>query len=409
MIKVLHINCTDAGSTGKIINEISKELKKENSVSVLCTPKITSAEADYIKKIKTAGKYEQAIYKRVTAITGYRYACSPLSTHRIIASIKKNKPDVIHFHSANCYMANLYTIMKYISKKDIPVVITNHAEFYYTGNCAHAYGCDQWIAGCKKCPDKWNSAHSLLFDRTNSAWKKMKECISSLSRVMVVSVSPWVENRSAMSGIMSDIPQQTIYNGVDEKTFRLLINQIALKEKYHFSGKIILFVTAMFSDNEADVKGGKYIIKLAEMIGTDAMVVVVGKTNISSPLPSNIIVIGEVKVQQVLAEYYNLSDIVVTAGKKETFGMTVAESLCCGTPVVGFEAGGPESIAINEYSDFVPYGDVESLYRVTLKWLKISKLDIAPLIEKEAHKRYSSTVMAQKYIEVYKHLMDISS
>ncbi len=33
--------------------------------------------------------------------------------------------------------------------------------------------------------------------------------------------------------------------------------------------------------------------------------------------------------------------------------MVTAESLCCGTPVVGFTAGGPESIAIDAFSNFV--------------------------------------------------------
>jgi glycosyltransferase involved in cell wall biosynthesis len=37
--------------------------------------------------------------------------------------------------------------------------------------------------------------------------------------------------------------------------------------------------------------------------------------------------------------------------------MIVAESLCCGTPVVGFKAGGPESIAIDDYCVFVQFLD----------------------------------------------------
>ena len=38
--------------------------------------------------------------------------------------------------------------------------------------------------------------------------------------------------------------------------------------------------------------------------------------------------------------------------------MVTAESLCCGTPVVGFKAGAPEQIAIKEFSEFVEYGDL---------------------------------------------------
>ena len=41
--------------------------------------------------------------------------------------------------------------------------------------------------------------------------------------------------------------------------------------------------------------------------------------------------------------------------------MIVAESLCCGTPVVGFKAGAPEQITIKEYSEFSEFGNIEIL------------------------------------------------
>ena len=41
-----------------------------------------------------------------------------------------------------------------------------------------------------------------------------------------------------------------------------------------------------------------------------------------------------------LAEYYSLVDVTVITSFHETFSMVVAESLSCGTPIVGFKAGG---------------------------------------------------------------------
>lgn len=405
MIKVLHINCTDAGSTGKIIGEISKQLKNENGCSVLCTPKITSPENINLKKMKISNRYEQALYKRITAFTGYRYSSSPTATLKIIKIIKKEKPDVIHMHSANCYMANIYKILKYAARKDIAVVITNHAEFYYTGNCSHAYECEQWRTGCLSCPDLWGATHSKIFDVTSKTWKKMKLSLSAVPRIIVVSVSPWVRCRSEASGIMQGIPQCTVLNGVDIGTFKRSGDEDALKMKYNLQGKIILFVTAMFSDSDTDVKGGRFIIELAKKIHSEATVVVVGKKNLQSILPSNIIAIGEVKDQNVLAEYYTLADVVVVVGKKETFGMTVAESLCCGTPVVGFNAGGPESIALPEYSEFVAYGDVEALYAATQRKLQCSKKEISQSIECKAHMCYSSEKMAEQYTDIYRKVL----
>lgn len=53
--------------------------------------------------------------------------------------------------------------------------------------------------------------------------------------------------------------------------------------------------------------------------------------------------------------------------------MVTAESLCCGTPVVGFKAGAPEQIAIKEFSEFVEYGDLNSLYNKMLVILDTKK------------------------------------
>ena len=52
--------------------------------------------------------------------------------------------------------------------------------------------------------------------------------------------------------------------------------------------------------------------------------------------------------------------------------MFVAESLCCGTPVVGFKAGAPEQIAIKDYSNFVPWGDIGALTTELELWLSKS-------------------------------------
>lgn len=43
--------------------------------------------------------------------------------------------------------------------------------------------------------------------------------------------------------------------------------------------------------------------------------------------------------------------------------MMTTESLCCGTPVIEFKAGGPESIALESFSSFVEYGDIDVLER----------------------------------------------
>ena len=56
-----------------------------------------------------------------------------------------------------------------------------------------------------------------------------------------------------------------------------------------------------------------------------------------------------------------MSDAYVICSERETYSMTCAEALCCGTPVVGFKSGAPETVFQGEYVQFVPYGDLTML------------------------------------------------
>ena len=82
--------------------------------------------------------------------------------------------------------------------------------------------------------------------------------------------------------------------------------------------------------------------------------------------------------------------------------MICAESLCCGTPVVGFKAGGPESIAIPEYTDFVDYGNIEMLEQ-SMERILSKKLEASEISQKAADK-YSRKVMVNNYMNVYKQI-----
>ena len=84
--------------------------------------------------------------------------------------------------------------------------------------------------------------------------------------------------------------------------------------------------------------------------------------------------------------------------------MPVAESLCCGTPIVGFCAGGPESIAIPEYSDFVEYGNIVLLKEAIEK--RINTVADKEKIAEIAKEKYSSRVMARNYFNLYMELIE---
>ena len=216
--------------------------------------------------------------------------------------------------------------------------------------------------------------------------------------MILVTPSPWLMEKVKLS-FLNKYDVEIINNGLNTEIFKSYDNNILKKEINVKNKKMILHVTPEFSDDINHVKGGYYLIKLAEKLKKqDIIIVVIGNNKCQSKVPDNIIFLGKIEDSELLAKYYSLADLFVLTSKRETFSMTTAESLACGTPVVGFKSGAPEQIAISEYSDFVEFGDVEELYNKIIIWLNKGK---DKNIEKVAKHKYSRQHMAEEYLKLF--------
>lgn len=410
-MKILQVNCVyGKGSTGKITADLHSQLLKNGIKSVVCygRGKLVTEPGVY----KTCSELYSKFNNLLSRITGVMYGGCLLSTNRLISIIKKEKPDIVHLQCINGYFVNIYRIVSWLKKHGVKTVLTLHAEFMYTGGCGHALECDRWMTsgGCThyKCP-KWRSeTHSLFFDRTGTMWKRMKRAFDGFEdNLIITSVSPWLMERAKISPILRDKNHSVVLNGLDTGIFHVYSTD-EIRKKHGITNEKIIFHAAPFFTDDADgIKGGKYVIELARRFKEQNVKFIVAaayKGDIK--IPENMILLGSVTDQTELAKYYSAADLTVIASKAETFSMICAESLCCGTPVVGFKAGGPETISLPEYSEFVDYGDIDALYSSALNMLNKFSAEEKNKIGLKAEKRYSKDVMGKNMIKIYNQLME---
>lgn len=401
-MKVVQINCTyDYGSTGKITRDLHSALKNEGMESVvLYGRRQKSTEKDVIK---TCSEFEAKAFNVISRVTGRPYSGAPIGTRKLISELERIKPDLVHLQCINGYFVNIHKLLNVLKEKKIPVVLTLHAEFMYTGNCGHAIECEEWKSGCVRCPNIYKAIHSVCFDTAHRNWMDMKSAFDGFDNLHICAVSDWVKMRAKQSPILNQYNIYTILNGIETKVFFYRENEAyCFKHNNNLQKKkIILHVTADFQNPN---KGGKYITELSNYLDPEKYTVIVvdGNGN-SKPEQFQGIYWGRAKSQEELAVLYSAADVTVLTSERETFSMVCAESLCCGTPVIGFRAGAPEMIALTDYSEFVDYGKMDELFALVEKWTMLGKN--TKVISESAHKKYSAKSMVDSYCSLYRRIL----
>lgn len=397
-MKILNINFSyPLGSTGKITHDLHELLLADGNQSIVCYGRGKKLHDKDVIKVST--ELEAKLSVILSMITGFQFMWSFFATKKLINTIKRENPDVVHLQCLNGNFINIYKLISFLKTNKINTVLTLHAEFMYTGGCSHSVNCDKWITGCYSCPSIWYSSRSLFFDQTSKAWDMMYNVFRDFGTLIIVPVSQWVESRVLQSPFFIGRRVCTIWNGIDNKKYFYKRDTSLLKSKMNLNNqKILLHVTANF---DLPSKGGGYIIELAKrFINYNVKIVVIGLGR-RTDFPDNLLHIPFVSDMNELSLYYNMADLTILTSERETYSMVCAESLSCGTPVVGFKAGGPELISLKEYSEFVDYGDINQLEIIVLKWINV-KHKISNSISAEAEKVYSREEMYRKYKSLYK-------
>lgn len=411
-MKILLLNISGRfGSTGKIVNDLRESLLMKGHEVIVVYGHVDIVEDEGF--IQIGKPLEAKIFSQFVKLGRPMYKGNPFAFRRLKKVIDYFGPDIVHVHCINGLFCNIYRLFEYLAFNSIKTVITHHAEFFYTGSCGHSFDCLKYSSSqCLDCEKKIKSTGNLFWADPNRAWWRMYEIIQlfNYNNLIFTSVSPWVEKKALLSPIVNKYRHYVVMNGIHTDIFfrynsyDSFIELVNKRLDLRANAKKVLHVTHEFSANDTDhIKGGGYVTLLAKCLPQLEFIVVASVLIDTTNLPSNLHIWGTAESSSELSQLYGASDISIIASKRETFSMIVAESLCCGTPIAGFKAGGPETIALSDYGRFVEYGDVGAFKESILELLN-SNFD-RNCISELAREQYSKERMSEDFVRIYSVLL----
>lgn len=121
----------------------------------------------------------------------------------------------------------------------------------------------------------------------------------------------------------------------------------------------------------------------------------------------NIIFLGSVKDDNLLAEYLSVADATIIPSREDNLPNVMLESLACGTPIISFKVGGMmDHIKNFETGLLAEEMTSESLGEAIHTFLADKERFDRKFIRKYAVEHFNENLIAGQYIEVYNNLLN---
>lgn len=398
---VVQINAVyGKGSTGEITMELHRHLLAKGHDSYVLWSAVAAHTNDQ-NVYRIGNPIGAKMHAVLTRMFGTQCFHSFFSTKRTIRLLHKIRPDVVHLHNLHSNFMHLPMLLRYLAKEKIPVVITLHDCWFFTGGCFHPTlrRCDAYKRGCKGCPEMHlapkRAIRSYLF-------RKKKELFSALSSVAVVGVSGWASDSAHASSMFGEKTRHTyIYNWIDSDVFHPTEDADAVRARYGLvsDDRIILGV----AQNWKRDKGIEFFLSLSTRVDAHTKILLVG---LAPNMKGNeaLRFVGRTDNAAELASLYSLANVFVNPSPAETFGKVTAEALACGTPVIAYNNTGTAELVPESCGVLIQDGDTDAMTEAVLEM--IAK-DVKTGVEERcafAKENFSITSQIEKYVALYKDL-----
>lgn len=268
----------------------------------------------------------------------------------ILSTPEYKEADVIHLHWVNQGMLSL---------KQLRQMLLSGKRIVWTMH-------DEWpFRGIRHYTEEGNAMEEKNISALEERLFRTKQEIYQLGNIRFVGCSQWITNLAQEA--MPNANVHHINNCIPHNIFHPQDRQDARKAfSLPQDQKLILFTCQKVTDKR---KGMAYLLEALKYLNEPKPHLVVVGGNTEDLLNSNLGIdkgnlhfIPYVNGEREMARLYSAVDCFVTPSLQDNLPNTIAEAMSCGTPCVGFNAGGiPEMISHMKNGYVAQYCDSKDL------------------------------------------------
>jgi glycosyltransferase involved in cell wall biosynthesis len=272
--------------------------------------------------------------------------------------------DVIYIHWALHGFLNFSSLQK-ITELKKPVIIVMHDMWNISGGCHYSFSCDKYKTGCHNCQMLAGNKEN---DLAASGFKKKMRLYAKFDNLFFISPSKWLYKCAKEAILTNNKPVYYIPNVLDNTLFKPFDKKIAKQILNIDSAQTVIAFGAV--SVSSPYKGWSYLQEALQLLATDEnykniIVLIFGSgynKQIADNIPFKTKFMGYLGDEYSTMIVYNAADVFIVPSLADNQPTTVQESLCCGTPVVGFDVGGiPDMINHKENGYLAKYKDAEDV------------------------------------------------